>query len=57
METKKEVKMKEKLNIDIYRLIVALLIVAIHVYPFKTINENFDFIFTHILCRIGVPFF
>jgi len=49
--------MKQKLNLDTYRLIASLLIIAIHVYPFLTVNKNLEFIFTHIFCRIGVPFF
>lgn len=49
--------MKNKLNLDIYRLIASFLIIAIHVYPFESINLNLDFLFTHVFCRIGVPFF
>ena len=50
--------MKEnRISIDKFKILAAILIIAIHTYPFTSINENFEFIFTHILCRIGVPFF
>lgn len=48
---------KKKITLDRFRVIAAILIVAIHTYPFESINENLDFIFTHVICRIGVPFF
>lgn len=50
--------MKDKsISLDIFRLIAAFLIVAIHTYPFISINESVDFVFTHVICRIGVPLF
>lgn len=49
--------MNKILNLDFSRLIAAILIVAIHIYPFYNINQTFDLIFTHIICRIGVPLF
>lgn len=50
--------MKEKrISVDMFRMIAALLIVAIHTYPFTSISEGFDFVFTHVFCRIGVPLF
>lgn len=48
---------KNKITLDRFRVIAAILIIAIHTYPFESINENLDFIFTHVICRIGVPFF
>lgn len=48
---------KNKITLDRFRIIAAILIVAIHTYPFESINENLDFVFTHVVCRIGVPFF
>lgn len=47
----------KKIGFDKARFIAALLVVAIHVYPFVTISEDFDFLFTHVLCRIAVPLF
>lgn len=48
---------KKQLSLDKFRIIAALLIIAIHTYPLFSINENIDFIFTHVFCRIGVPIF
>ena len=45
------------MSLDKFRILVSILIVAIHTYPLSTINENLDFVFTHIFCRIGVPIF
>lgn len=50
--------MKEKsISLDLFRVIAAFFIIAIHTYPLASINENIDFVFTHVICRIGVPFF
>jgi len=46
-----------KISIDKFRIIAAILIIAIHIFPFASINETVDFVFTHVICRIGVPFF
>lgn len=43
--------------IDIMRIISAILVVGIHTYPFLQINPAVDFVTTHILGRIAVPFF
>ena len=45
------------MSLDKFRLFASILIVAIHTYPLSSINENLDFVFTHIFCRIGVPIF
>lgn len=47
----------KKLNFDNCRFIASLLVVAIHIYPFASLNEEFDFLFTHTFCRIAVPLF
>lgn len=44
-------------GIDCFRLIAALLIVAIHTSPLLSFNETADFILTRIIARIAVPFF
>lgn len=49
--------MIKKINLDTMRLLAAILVVCIHTYPFLTINADFDFFFTHVFCRIAVPFF
>lgn len=48
---------KRTIGLDQGRIIAALLIIAIHTYPFESIHENFEFLFTHVFCRIGVPLF
>ena len=50
--------MKNKtISIDKLKILFAIFIIAIHTYPLTSISENADFIFTHVFCRIGVPFF
>lgn len=44
-------------GIDCFRLIAALLIVAIHTSPLLSFNETADFILTRIIGRVAVPFF
>ncbi len=43
--------------IDNFRLVAALLIVAIHTAPLASFDETADFLVTYCLGRIGVPFF
>ncbi len=43
--------------LDIFRLIAAFLIVAIHTGPFSGVNETAEQCFTYGACRIAVPFF
>lgn len=52
-------KMVKKRNnsVDIFRLVCALLVVAIHTHPFIDQNEIVGFIAVDILPRIAVPFF
>lgn len=52
--------MIEKQNyagIDYFRLIAALLVVAIHTSPLASFSETGDFIVTRIMARVAVPFF
>ncbi|WP_027624025.1 serine racemase VanT catalytic subunit [Clostridium lundense] len=44
-------------GIDHFRIIAALLIVAIHTSPLSSINKTLDFIIVRIFARIAVPFF
>ncbi|MDE7285184.1 MAG: acyltransferase [Lachnospiraceae bacterium] len=44
-------------GLDFFRIISALLVVAIHTSPFASLNENADFILTRIIARCAVPFF
>lgn len=42
---------------DAFRLIAAILVIAIHTSPLSDINSTADFILTRIIARIAVPFF
>lgn len=42
---------------DLFRIVAAFLVVAIHIGPFGLLSENVDLAFTYILGRIAVPFF
>ncbi len=44
-------------GIDYFRIIAAVLVVAIHTSPLLGINETADFILTRIIGRVAVPFF
>ena len=44
-------------GLDSFRIIAALLVVAIHTSPLAAINEGADFFLTRVLARIAVPFF
>ena len=57
MSENKGVYMLKKLNLDIFRFIAALMIVAIHIYPLAVFNQNVDYFFTRVIFRIGVPLF
>ena len=47
----------EYLSIDRFRLVAALLVVAIHTSPLTDVNGTADFILTRVLGRLAVPFF
>lgn len=44
-------------GIDYFRLIAALLVLAIHTSPLASYSETGDFILTRIAARVAVPFF
>lgn len=44
-------------GIDCFRIIAALLVIAIHTSPLKSFSETGDYILTRALGRIAVPFF
>ncbi len=50
-------KAKSYGSIDYFRMLAALLVVAIHTAPLATLNADLDFLFTYCLGRIAVPFF
>ncbi|MDL2294387.1 serine racemase VanT catalytic subunit [Ruminococcaceae bacterium OttesenSCG-928-D13] len=45
------------IGIDRFRLVAALMVVAIHTGPLLSFGETADLLFTRVLCRLGVPFF
>lgn len=44
-------------GIDCFRLIAAVLVIAVHTAPLSGISETADFILTRIAARVAVPFF
>ena len=50
-------KSKYYTGVDCFRLVAALLVVAIHTSPLADYSEIGDFIFTRIIARVAVPFF
>lgn len=50
-------KNKAYIGIDYFRLLAALLVIAIHTSPLLSYSELGDFILTRILARVAVPFF
>ena len=50
-------KNKSYAGIDCFRLIAALLIIAIHTSPLLSFSETGDFILTRVIARVAVPFF
>lgn len=47
----------EYLSIDYFRVVAALLVVAIHTSPLTDFSDTADFILTRVLGRVAVPFF
>lgn len=43
--------------LDQFRFIAALLVIANHISPLISFNDEVDFVFTRIIARIAVPFF
>lgn len=44
-------------GLDVFKLIAAFLVVAIHTSPLSSINSTADFLLTRIIARMAVPFF
>nr|WP_122011559.1 serine racemase VanT catalytic subunit [Maliibacterium massiliense] len=44
-------------HIDRFRMVAALLIVAIHTSPLLRVNQTLDFALTRVVARVAVPFF
>lgn len=52
-----EDKINKTTMLDSFRIIAAILVVAIHTSPLSSISEDADFFVTRVLARIAVPFF
>ncbi len=50
-------KQKNYVWLDRFRLVAALLVIAIHTSPLASFSGEGDFFFTRVLARIAVPFF
>ena len=50
-------KPKKYGGLDYFRIIAAVMVVAIHTSPLSIFGERADVIFTRIICRVAVPFF
>lgn len=49
---------KNKLGaLDVFRIIAAILIIAVHTSPLLQVSSQLDFILTRVIARIAVPFF
>lgn len=44
-------------GLDYFKIVAALLVIAIHTSPLTSINATADFVFTRVIARIAVPFF
>ena len=44
-------------SLDLFRIIAAILVIAIHTSPLTSVNPDLDFFLTRILARVAVPFF
>ena len=44
-------------GLDHFRMIAALLVIAIHTSPLASFSEGADFFLTRVLARVAVPFF
>lgn len=52
-----EIKTKEYAGIDVFRMVAAILVAAIHISPLASYNELADMVLTKIAARTAVPFF
>ena len=50
-------KREEYAGIDKFRMVAAIMIIAIHTSPLLSISHEADFVLTRILARVAVPFF
>ena len=50
-------KTKQTGGLDYFKIIAALLVIAIHTSPLSSLSNEADFVLTGIIARIAVPFF
>ena len=48
---------KELAALDDFRMVAALLVIAIHTSPLESVSAEGDFFLTRVLARMAVPFF
>ena len=53
----KSVKKIQYSNIDLFKLIFAIIVVSIHTLPFKEFSESFTWYYNNTLANLAVPFF
>lgn len=44
-------------GIDYFRIVAAIMVIAIHTAPFSGVSRDFDFLLTYCIGRVAVPFF
>lgn len=44
-------------GVDYFRIVAAVMVIAIHTAPFSGISKDFDFLLTYCAGRVAVPFF
>lgn len=47
----------EYIGIDLFRIVAALMVAAIHLHPFASISKGFSDVWDNAICRMAVPFF
>lgn len=50
-------QLKTYCSLDGFRLVAAMLVIAIHTAPLATYSEQANFVLTQVLARVAVPFF
>ncbi len=51
------IKNKSYAGLDYFRIVAALLVIAIHTSPLLSYSDTADFVLTRIIARVAVPFF
>ena len=44
-------------GIDDFRILAAVMVIAIHTAPFSGVSQSLDFLLTYCVGRVAVPFF